>query len=457
MRRPWVDVLDHVDLHRGRGDAGHRADRAVVVAGLEARPRPARPAPRPRPRRWPGPRRAARRSTAPRSGPDMRSHSIGGPAWSSRSSRMPGIDVARRGQAGEERPRGRHALDGGAVGLLDVHVVGHAASSSWPGFRQLLVAARRRPPVHLHRLGSLRDQAGVEGLEPDVDRGQRRPDRLERHRRSPASCLRRPPGAGQRSSTASSTRAEDPRAGPLQRLDLRARSCGSSSVPITIDRHLPRCRPPARRSARSTGASSPAGSAWAPSPSTTSSRISRDLGVGRLLAQPAQAQVAVDHRVEAADGELVGAQVEDRVPLAAQRIGQRLRDRTGRSSRRREQAAGPAGLVGQRAAGEQAAQEALPRRAKPSGARCQARLLSPRRPARPPAPPPRSGWRRMQIAQIARPGERRAEEVRPPPACPSPARAPAGGRRPRARAACDQHDHPRLRVAAEQVERLRAR
>ena len=89
------------------------------------------------------------------------------------------------------------------------------------------------------------------------------------------------------------------------------------------------------------------------------------LGIGRLLAQATQAEVLVDHRVQPADGELVGAQIDDRVARlrAGSSSGCEPRMRSVGVERRQEGAERLLELERQRAAGEQAAQETAPCRA----------------------------------------------------------------------------------------------
>ena len=74
-------VLEHEHPHRRRHHAGHRADRAAVVARLEGdRPRPPRTARRRRSGSSTSPSSAAAPMSAPRRGPEARSQPIGGPA-----------------------------------------------------------------------------------------------------------------------------------------------------------------------------------------------------------------------------------------------------------------------------------------------------------------------------------------------------------------------------------------
>src|SRR5690606_14369337 len=104
---------------------------------------------------------------APRIGPDARSHVIGGPACSSRLSRMPGMTsragatVRRIGRAAIMRPT--------AVSLAwSMSITFHPRQNT----HQLLVASGRRAPRHLHGGCALPLQAVVKGLQPDVDRRQ---------------------------------------------------------------------------------------------------------------------------------------------------------------------------------------------------------------------------------------------------------------------------------------------
>ena len=81
------------------------------------------------------------------------------------------------------------------------------------------------------------------------------------------------------------------------------------------------------------------------------------VGVGSLLAQALHSQAVVDHRVQPADRELVGAEIEHRVAPTGGEAGQRLDAGQGQIGVQRPEVESQAHqqLGGERAAGEQCA------------------------------------------------------------------------------------------------------
>ena len=262
-------VLDDVDLHRGGDHPGHRADRRVMVAGLELRPRRSPPWLRRRPHPPPAPRRSARRSPPRAAGRTSAPSRSAGRRAGSGSGCMPGM--TSRAVASP--------LSTGRASIMRSTAAALAASMStlmpWPSSSPAAPSSvrrrRRRPPVDLHRPGALGQQAFVEELEADVDR---------RHLRPGARPVR--PAAEIRA-TGCAARAP----GPLRSLRRRTAPacssrwrccgspCGSSSVPTrSTTTSTLRCR----SASEMAGAHSEAGSGCAPSPNTTSISISATSG-----------------------------------------------------------------------------------------------------------------------------------------------------------------------------------
>ncbi len=153
-------VLDHVDQHRRRGDAGHGTDRVVLVAGLQRRSRRTSPAPRRSASSLASPSKISAPMIAPRSGPDARSQVIGGPACSSRLSRMPGITsraVATPVSIGRAEVMRSTAISlARSISIMIVSLRVVSRSSSWPEWPSSI---RCRRPAVASRPGSRRRPA----------------------------------------------------------------------------------------------------------------------------------------------------------------------------------------------------------------------------------------------------------------------------------------------------------
>src|SRR5690606_3592628 len=113
--------------------------------------------------------------TAPRTGPDIRSQVMGGPAWSSVFSSMPGITsramamVLRTGR--DLRTRSRASRLASSI-RLDMKRLPPCAESAQPIQQraQAIVAGCRRAPVHVHHRHALSGQGLGEGADAGVDR-----------------------------------------------------------------------------------------------------------------------------------------------------------------------------------------------------------------------------------------------------------------------------------------------
>ena len=158
----------HID---GRDDAGHRPDRAAVVARLERDAVAAgERSPRPPPRSSASPSNSIAPISAPRSGPDARSQSIGGPACRN----VPALEPERLARpAGRRRGRRRRPASVAAPSALAAPRRGSASTAA----EVALGAGHRRLPVGLgdgDGLGAQR--VGEQRRRPAVDdRPARRP------------------------------------------------------------------------------------------------------------------------------------------------------------------------------------------------------------------------------------------------------------------------------------------
>ena len=202
------------------------------------------------------------------------------------------------------------------------------------------------------------------------------------------------------------------------------------------------------RAPTSAAAICPAGSAWAPKPITTSSRMTASAGVGQRRAQLVGAHGGIDHRMRAAAGEFVGAEIDDAVGAAPARASSGFAPGTGGVGAdaaagaeqdelrfRAQRAAGVkaedcAGLRRQHVRGigeaERSARRARPRRRRARSARHRAlagRFMS--------AAPRKQMVKGLRLCADAR--QHRARHLR-------------------MRRLGDQHDVPRRRVGVEQVD-----
>ena len=358
--------------------------------------------------------------TAPRIGPHMSSHAIGGPAWSSRRSSS-SCRAARR-------PRGPRRPSAGATASIRSSASALAASMRSSAIRageapaERVVAVGRRAPVEADDVRAVRGGRLGEAVDADVDEGGRPVEQAsERGHAATSAGIRVSASAAaallEPASTAPASRSAAllARGGPGDRRRCRTTkhtTCGASSRAVI---------------SAITGARSPAGSVGG---EVAEHDVEHDHGGPRVVARRAEhveAHGRVDHRVRAPDGEAVVAEVEDEV-----RVG----SRAGRSAARRvassvdlaraRGASSRLGLVGERPAGVEAAQQAAraarrggvaPGAAAPAGAPRRRR-----RARRAAARPPRAS--RPSCTPSGAPSGS-APRKRPRPACRSPPRAPS--------------------------------
>ena len=317
-RLPVRLVAQHPGPHRRRHHAGHRAHAAHgrgtgtgrsacrrQPAGLPAAPRPP-----------PGGRAATSSSIAPISAP--------------RSGPLARVPVDRRAGVAE-LPRAQADHLGRRP---DVHK--GRPGREHPGHRRRVggdpARDRRRPGPGRPRCpaaagASRRGRCGAACVGQRV--GQRgRPDRDDP--RLPASSpVTTPPSRGLAAwRAASALEAIHRRPGLAQRRGLPVEALRVVGRADQRHHHGQR-RLPAQRP-RMAGASSAAGSGWAPWPSTTSSSRTPTRGSAASRCQHGQPGPEVDHRVGAADGVLVVAEVEH--PVCRDR-GRRRADRPLRTER----------------------------------------------------------------------------------------------------------------------------
>ena len=154
--------------------------------------------------------------TAPRTGPLIRAHAIGGPAWSSVVGVMPGTTSMRRAHVDQDGLGGREPPQRLAVGGVDLV----------PPERRHRVGSRRAPVHAAHR-----DAAAAERVGEEIDAGV---DDAQLRAEEPALSGHGGPPARSRASSAASrfvgqTRAPASRSFP----SWSASPWGSSSVPTT--------------------------------------------------------------------------------------------------------------------------------------------------------------------------------------------------------------------------------
>src|SRR5262249_30408717 len=94
--------------------------------------------------------------TAPRSGPDMRGHSIGGPACSSKFGFIPGM--TSRAAASPFNIGRADIMRSTAVWLAESISIVHLLLHLRQYLHQPLVSAGRRAPIHVQRHRALPDQ-----------------------------------------------------------------------------------------------------------------------------------------------------------------------------------------------------------------------------------------------------------------------------------------------------------
>ena len=269
-------------------------------------PRACRPSPRAARRRRP--RRASAR-TSPR-------HAIGGPACSSRrSASSSGSTSPARAHVDAVRADGEHPLERLRVGRLDRRVGDEAREAQ----ADRVVAVGGRAPVERHDLGAVRGGRGGERLDADVHEAGRPSEQSSERAHAGTSVAIRV------SARAAAALLDAARTAPASR---SARSWRRGPAGRRRSR---------RRSRRSRGASSRAGDLGdhgrevrgrVVGGEVAEDDVEHDHGGARVVARGAEhveADGRVDHRVRAADGEAVVAEVEDQVrvrePRRASAVG----------------------------------------------------------------------------------------------------------------------------------------